>query len=186
MWEEAFGSNKRNTGGIQMYSYVEKLSSSAYDVLLAQYGHSWLNRTWNQIITAGGQLEEFEATHYFFWAEDISMDKVVIAENGIIASGNTNGIMQNEFTEIVKDAAVEMGVKLENTEKNNGLQEIGDTVVDVIKGILTTSLIVAASLLGISVLVKIIKPKLNALKSKKKKAPKKGKTEPKQQQPKDK
>lgn len=196
MWEEAFGSNKRTTGGIRMYSYVEKLSASAYDVLLAQYGHSWLNRTWNQIITAGGQLEEFEATHYFFWAEDISMDKVVISENGTVASGDTNGIMQNEITEIVKDVAVEVGVKLENAGKNNGLQEIGDAVVDVIKGILTTALIVAASLLGISALVKIIKPKLNALKSKKKKTPKKkdpkkkdskkGKTEPKQQQPKDK
>ncbi|MBQ2740738.1 MAG: hypothetical protein IJF39_03855 [Clostridia bacterium] len=195
MWEEAFGSNKRTTGGIRMYSYVEKLSASAYDVLLAQYGHSWLNRTWNQIITAGGQLEEFEATHYFFWAEDISMDKVVISENGTVASGDTNGIMQNEITEIVKDVAVEVGVKLENSG-NNGLKDIGDTVVDVIKGILTTTLIVAASLLGISVLVKIIKPKLKSLKPKKKKAgkkkdpkkndPKKEKTEPKQQQPKDK
>ena len=113
MWSEIFGGEKLNTGNIRMWQYVGCLKSSEYNELLEEFGHSWLRRAWNDVITVGGQLEEYEATHYLFYVEDIAEDKVIFSENGSIAEGNNNGLIHNETTEIVQDAASAVGAVLE-------------------------------------------------------------------------
>lgn len=113
MWSEIFGGEKLNTGNIRMWQYVGYLKSSEYNKLLEEFGHSWLRRAWNDVITVGGQLEEYEATHYLFYVDDIAEDKVIFSENGSIAEGNNNGLIHNETTEIVQDAASAVGAVLE-------------------------------------------------------------------------
>ena len=113
MWSEIFGGEKLNTGNIRMWQYVGYLKSSEYNELLEEFGHSWLRRAWNDVITVGGQLEEYEATHYLFYVDDIAEDKVIFSENGSIAEGNNNGLIHNETTEIVQDAASAVGAVLE-------------------------------------------------------------------------
>ena len=164
LWSEAFGGSKLNTGNIRMWQYVEYMKADAYNALLEEYGHSWLRRAWNDVITLGGQLEEYEATHYFFYVDDITENKVIFSESGSVAEGDNDSLIQNGTQEVIQDAANLAGVVLDGAV--GAIKSVGSaqkTITDVL-AIVGGVLLVGGVTVGGIFVYKKFKPTLKTAK----------------------
>lgn len=93
-WKEVFGTSTQYKNVAHYFRHDVKLSNEAYNMLLNDYGHSYLSRVFQGVV--GGALG-YDATYFMVYVDDAGY--AAATENGTTDPGG-GGLTQNKVQEV--------------------------------------------------------------------------------------
>ena len=140
VWKELFGSATQYKGVANYFRHNVTLSYDAYNSLLEDYGHGYLERLFNGVV---GAVYGYDATYYMIYVDDEHY--VAVSDNGSTDPDNQNGQIGNDVHEGIDEITNIVG------KVGNFATTSVNTVLDFMNNNVTAILIVVSVIAAVVV-----------------------------------